>query len=400
MSIAPIQDRQTTCRNGRKTLYRDPNLRIIFGVTLMAVLGVSSITPAFPTIIRELAISSREIGLLITVFTFPGVILAPLMGIFADRIGRKKILVPSLMLFGIAGSACALVRDFNVLLAVRFLQGIGASALGSLNIAIIGDLYSGRDRDVAMGYNASVLSMGTASYPAIGGALTMVGWHYPFLLALIAVPVGFFVLFSLHSPEPRNNQHIVDYLRSVWRCINDRRVYGLFAAGVVTFVILYGAYLTYFPVLIGLTFEAPPVVIGFLLSGMSLTTALTASQLGRLSRTFEKRILLMASFSLYAVALCLIPLMSTLWMLVIPTIVFGIAHGMTIPSIQTLLAGIAPIEYRAAFMSINGMVLRIGQTIGPLLMGMIFVAGGIGSVFYAGAAFAVGMVTVVAILVR
>jgi len=114
----------------RDSLYRDRNLQVIFGVTLMAILGVSSITPAFPSIMRELNLTGSQIGLLITFFTLPGVILAPVMGVLADRFGRKRILVPSLFFFAIAGTACTFASDFNALLGMRVVQGIGAASLG------------------------------------------------------------------------------------------------------------------------------------------------------------------------------------------------------------------------------------------------------------------------------
>lgn len=164
----------------RSLLLRDRNLHIIFSVTLMAVMGVASLTPAFPKIIKELNISPRDIGLLITVFTVPGVFLTPILGVLADRFGRKRVLAPSLFLFALAGGACALTKDFPLLLLLRFLQGIGAAALPAINVALIGDLYTGRERDAAMGYNTSVLSLGVASYPALGGLLAAAGWQYPF----------------------------------------------------------------------------------------------------------------------------------------------------------------------------------------------------------------------------
>ena len=92
----------------QRRLLFDPNLRIIFAVTLMAVLGVSSVTPAFPAVMAALGIPSSRVGLLISVFTVPGVLLTPLMGILADRLGRKAVLLPSLVLFAIAGAACSL----------------------------------------------------------------------------------------------------------------------------------------------------------------------------------------------------------------------------------------------------------------------------------------------------
>ena len=59
----------------RKKLYRDTNLKIIFCITLMSIQGVSIISPAFPKIASELNILTKDIGLLITVFTFPDFLL-------------------------------------------------------------------------------------------------------------------------------------------------------------------------------------------------------------------------------------------------------------------------------------------------------------------------------------
>lgn len=391
---------ETNQSQSQRKIYLDPNLRIVFGVTLMAVLGVSSITPAFPKIVQELGISSQAVGLLITVFTFPGVVLAPVLGVLADRFGRRKILVPTLMLFGIAGGACAFARDFNLLLMLRFFQGIGAASLSSLNVTLIGDLYSGKECTAAMGYNASVLSIGTASYPAIGGALATLGWYYPFVLPFVAIPIGFLVLFSLKNPELKSEQNLKEYFSNAWKSIKNRQVIGLFLASVITFIMLYGSYLTYFPLLLGGSFGAPPWRIGLMMAMMSFTTALTSSQLGKLAQVYSERTLLKATFVLYALALAMIPFIPNLWALLIPIIVFGIAHGVNIPNIQTLLAGLAPMEYRAAFMSVNGMVLRLGQTLGPLLMGAVFGLWGMGGVFYAGAGFSILMFMLVGVMIK
>lgn len=384
----------------QRKVYLDTNLRILFSVTLVAVLGVSSITPAFPKIVRELDISPQAIGLLITVFAFPGVLLTPVLGVLADQFGRKKILVPSLLLFAIAGCACAFVGDFHSLLLLRLFQGIGAASLGALNVTIIGDLYSDKERTAAMGYNASVLSVGTASYPAIGGALATLGWNYPFLLPLLALPVVFLVLFVLKNPEPTHRQRFREYLSGVWQSIATRQVMGLFLATVVTFIILFGPFLTYFPLLLGGSFAASALIIGLMMSVSSLSAAYTSSQLGRLAKVCSERTLVKAAFVLYALILVMIPSIGSLWLFVIPSILFGIAQGINLPSIQTLLAGRAPMEHRAAFMSVNGMVLRLGQTLGPLLAALVFGIWGIGGAFYAGAGFAVAMFVAAIILIK
>lgn len=369
-------------------LYRDPNLWVVFGVTLMAVLGVSSVTPAFPRVARELGVSPRQVGQLVTGFTLPGVFLAPALGILADRWGRKRVLLPSLLLFGLAGGACALARDFRLLVGLRFLQGVGASSLGVINITLIGDLYEGPRRAEAMGYNASVLSVGTAAYPALGGALATLGWSYPFALPLLALPVGLLVLRRLHNPEPGGGMALGEYLRRTWGGVRNRRALGLFGATFVTFVILYGAYLTYLPFYVEETFGASPFVIGLLMSGMSLTTALTSSQLGRLARVARPSTLIGVAGLFYGLSLAGVRLAPTLGWLAVPALAFGVAQGLNIPTLQTLLATLAPLEQRAAFLSLNGMVLRLGQTVGPLLMGWAFGLGGMDAVLYGGAGLA------------
>jgi MFS family permease len=376
---------------GKRPIYLDPNLQLIFGVTLSAVMGVSSITPVFPAMARELDIPVHSVGLLITVFTLPGIFLAPVLGVLADLWGRKRILVPALMLFGIAGGACGFVRDFNLLLVLRFLQGVGAASLASLNVTIIGDLYSGNELAAAMGYNATVLNIGTASYPAIGGILATLGWFYPFFLPFIAIPMGFFVLFALKNPEPKNRQGFKVYLGNAWKGIKSRQILILFLTSIVTFIILYGPYLTYLPILLGHSFHSSSFTIGIIMSIMSLTTAVSSSQLGRLSKRYSHKTLLLSAFIFYAVALVIIPFIHSLWLLPLPIIIFGMGHGMTYPNIQTLLAALAPSENRGAFMSINGMVLRLGQTLGPVLMGIVLLGWGIQGVFYAGAVCSMAM---------
>ncbi len=369
-------------------LFFNKNLQVIYSVTLIAVMGVASITPAFPRIIGYFNISSHQIGLLITVFTFPGIILAPVFGILADRLGRKKILIPSLFLFGISGFSCAFISDFNLLLLMRTIQGMGAASLGALNVTLIGDLFTGKDRSAAMGYNASVLSIGTASYPAIGGALALFGWNYPFILPVLAIPVGLLVIFGLNNPEPKRSQSFNDYLSSVLKSVRKKQVLILFILSVITFILIYGSYLTYYPLLISFKFKASSLVIGIIMSVMSVSTAVTSSQLGKLTKKYSEKHLIKVAFILYTLALFSIPYISNIYLLLIPTIIFGIAQGLNLPGIQTLLAGLAPIEHRAAFMSINGMVLRLGQTTGPLLIGVFFSIWGIDAAYFSGAGLA------------
>lgn len=375
----------TTPRNGQRRrgpLYRDPNLQILFSVTLMAVLGVASISPILPQVAEALDVSGTDIGLLVTMFTLPGIVLTPVLGILSDRIGRRKVLVPSLFLFGVAGAAVAFAPSFNSMLALRFLQGMGAAALGTINVTMIGDLYSGRERTEAMGYNSSILSLGTGSYPALGGLLAVFGWRYPFLLSAAAIPIGLLVLFSLENPEPRNDHGMREYAANVLTAMKSRQVVGLIAATFTTFIILYGARVTYLPLLMDESFGASPLVTGLILSSSPAATAVTSWQLGRLTQHTSAKHLITIAFGLYVIALVLVPLMPSLSLLLVPSLIFGVAQGLNLPNVFSLLTGSVASESRGALLSLNGMVLRTGQTVGPLLMGTIAASLSVGSAYY------------------
>ncbi|ARV57820.1 MFS transporter [Nostocales cyanobacterium HT-58-2] len=378
----------------RRPAYQDKNLLIILSITLMGILGISSITPAFPKIAQQLNVPPQNVGLLITALTFPSIVLTPIFGVLADRFGRKKVLVPSLILFGIAGVACAFQTNFNLLLILRFFQGIGAASLNSLNVTLIGDLYSGRERITAMGYSASIGSIGTAIYPTIGGALAGLGWNYPFMLPILAIPIGLLVWFSLKNPEPKSHLNFIEYLKMALGNFKNRSFFGLFVSTVATFVLLYGAYVTYLPILMGNAFKASTLMIGIILTSMSTTITITSLLLGRLTRKFSQTDLIQVSFIFYAIALAIIPFIHHFWLLLIPTMIFGIGLGIGFPTIQTRITELTPREYLAAVMSINGMFIGLGQTLGPMLMGGAFSIWGMTGVFGTAASLSIAILFV------
>jgi predicted MFS family arabinose efflux permease len=355
------------------------------------------VTPAFPRISEDLGVSPQAVGLLISAFTVPGALLAPFFGVLADRFGRKLILVPSLLLFGIAGAACGLARQYELLLVLRVLQGVGGAALGSINLTLIGDLYEGQRRTAAFGYNAGVLSIGTAVYPAIGGALAMFAWYMPFFLPIVAVPVALMVLTVLDNPEPTSQAALGDYLRESLAVVRQPRLLVVFAAGITVFVLLYGAHLTYVPFLLERSFGATPLGIGAVFAAASVATAVASFSLGSLARRFGASSLIRGGFVLYIGVLLLVPLAPSLWILVPLAMLFGFANGLTIPSLLNLVAATTSVEHRGVIMSVNGMLLRLGQTIGPLFAGAAFGLVGMTGTFWVSAGLGTGVLIVLVV---
>lgn len=361
-------------------------LLLAFGATICMVMGVNSIMPMLPLLAREFGISHTQASLILTVFTLPGILFALPAGILADKFGRKAVLVPSFFLFGLAGTSCAFVADFSALLVLRTLQGTGAIALGVLNTTIIADTWPDTSLPRMIGYNTTVLSVCTAVYPAIGGLLAYFDWHYAFFLPLLALPMGVVAIFTPLEARPDKPPPLAAYLSHLGQAFQNKILLVLLCMTMLTFILLYGPIITCFPALADGRFHANSAMIGGVMVASSVGSAAASSRLGSLSRRFGVRRILLFSQGLYVVSLFLLPLTGSLSWTLFPLLLYGVGQGLNIPLIQSLLLQTAPHGVRAAVMSVNGMLLRGGQSIAPIMFSTVAATVGIAWGFYAGIA--------------
>ena len=398
--MAPLSQDERTPNLPSKILLKDQNLLLVFAATLVVTSSVTAITPAFPNVVEQLGVSAGAVSLIVTAYTLPAIVLTPILGVFADRHGRKRVLVASLLVFGLAGGACFFADNFRLLLAFRFIQGVGGAALLSTNITIIGDLYEGVSRSKSMGYNATVNGFGTTLYPALGGALALIGWNYPFLISAAAVPIGLLLIPSLKIPEPKNKQKLSHYLRGVQEIVKHREVVGLFILTIGDNIAIVGALFTYLPLYLENTYGASALLAGIAISVWAASYSLGTTIVGKLTEKTSPRLLIKVAFALSALTLVTLPLFgSALWTF-IPAALLGIAHALHLPNTQTILTDAAPSGYRGALVSFQTMVKRVGETTGPLLMAGVYSAFGGAAVFFVAAAVALLMVAVAMLLLK
>ncbi|MCH8200046.1 MAG: MFS transporter, partial [Chloroflexi bacterium] len=100
-------------------LHRSIGLQVTFGSSVMMIMGASLVYPVLPVIAQSLGVTDGQIGLVLTAFTLPAVFLAPVWGMLTDLRGRKRVLVVSLLVYGVAGLSIALVDSLSWLLALR-----------------------------------------------------------------------------------------------------------------------------------------------------------------------------------------------------------------------------------------------------------------------------------------
>jgi len=391
------------------------NVIVLGLVSLCNDASSEMIYPLLPMFLMvTLGASAEMLGVIEGIAESTAAVLKLFSGWLSDKLKKRKAIIfsgYSLSAFTRPLMAVATV-GWHVLF-VRFGDRIGKGLRSAPRDAMIADSTDPAIRGKAFGFHRALfavyglffgLTEGTekafvADLVKVEQRGTAYG-VFNFAIGIGALPASVItVLLQLNNPEPKNSQNFTNYFRGVLKSINSK-VIGLYCISMITFIILYGAYLTYYPILINKRFAGTPLVIGIIMSFMSLTTAGIASQLGKLVRYISEKKLILLSFTIYGLSLILIPFVQNLWMLLLPTLLFGIAHGINIPTIQTLLASMAPLEHRAAFMSLNGMVLRLGQTLGPLLIGLFFTLWGINGAFLLGALFALIAVGVTVLLIR
>jgi predicted MFS family arabinose efflux permease len=229
----------------------------------------------------------------------------------------------------------------------------------------------------------------------------MLGWHWPFALPIIALPMAGLVAWKLDVPEgttATQNDRGKSSLQSLWAVLRQPAVVGLLLASVMNFVLLFGSYVTYVPELVDRQFTSQSAIIGLVVSSASISNGIAATQVARMARLVARRWLVAGAFALSAAALAVIPLMASVWGVVAAAIGFGAAQGTGVTATLALLTDWAPDAQRATVLSVNATAIRLGQTIGPAVMGGVLAAAGLNAVFFAGGVLAVLMVGVLAVL--
>lgn len=388
-SLRPINSQTGKENKSKSNIFQDKNLLIVVSITMIAILPLFSVSPILPTIAKGLNISAEQAGLIMAAYLIPVALGTPIFGVLADRFGFKKILIPSLLVFTLGGILCAFAPNFRSLIEGRILQGIGAASLESLVLSIISSLYGGKKLTAAMAVNAGAIGVGSTIYPALGGALAAISWRYPFALSLLALPVALLVMLKLKLPKREKNTEkfeLANYVKNIAKSFQNKNVLALFFAVITLFMVEFGAFYTFTPVFAGDKLGASSAVIGMVLTTNALSLTVFSFFVTIIASKVSEIKLIQISFIIFAIALCMIPTVNSIPMLIIPCVLIGIVEALAFPSLQSSIAKLAPQEYRAGFMSLNVTIQSVGRAIGPVFAGIIFAYAGIQAVCFIGAA--------------
>jgi EmrB/QacA subfamily drug resistance transporter len=156
---------------------------------LMIILDSTVVNVALPSIQRDLHFSTPNLAWVVNAYliTFGGLLL--LAGRLGDLVGRKRIFTVGLALFTTASALCGLANSQGVLIAARFVQGIGGALTSAVILGMVVTMFpEPREQAKAIGVYSFVASAGASLGLLLGGIVTQaVNWHWIFFINL---PIG------------------------------------------------------------------------------------------------------------------------------------------------------------------------------------------------------------------
>lgn len=179
----------------------------------LSALDQTVVGTALPRIVTDLAGNELYVWV-VTVYLLAATVSGPIYGKLGDLFGRRPMMMFGVSLFLLGSLLCALSQEMWHLIVFRGIQGLGAGAIFPIALAIIGDLFSPRERGRYQGLFGAVFALASIIGPALGGILTdTVGWHWVFLVNLPLGLVALFVLYRL-LPQVKHPEAVrsIDYL--------------------------------------------------------------------------------------------------------------------------------------------------------------------------------------------
>ena len=173
---------------------------LLWGAAFLNYFPRIMITTMHGSIMSAIPMSETQFGLLTSVFLWTYGLTSPFAGYLADRFGRSRVIIISMLAWSILTYLTSYARNFDELLLTRVLMGISEATYLPASLALIADYHPGRTRSFATGLHITGIFVGS-SFAGFGGYLgEQHGWSYPFtVIGLVSLGYGVLLLFTLRD---------------------------------------------------------------------------------------------------------------------------------------------------------------------------------------------------------
>jgi len=348
-------------------ILRETEFQILLLAGLMAPLGPSLVSPMLDSLTGPFGTSEAAVGLMISAFTAPGILLIPLAGSLADRYGRKLVMIvwAGPLRPGWIGN-CTDDGFPN-----RHRPSPGPGGRRFRHVTRHNCQYWRYLRWISRDNRPGVaLHDGRALTDSVSGAR----WRPR--RCCVAIPVSYYglslpiaTLVALWFDEPARKQggETEATLRRLTKLVTEPHVLALLIV-FITSPILYFGFLTYISILVRLI-GGTPGQAGIMVAINSIAHAIAASQSGRFTAHVENRLVpLLWTNAAMGIGIVAVGSVPNLLVVALGSGLFGIGFGITLPLYRSMVTSLAPQDLRASLVSLGESIIRTGSTGAPLVM--------------------------------
>lgn len=337
-------------------------------------LSARAVDPIIVPIAQGLGESPERVALLSTAFALPFALVQPILGPVADMIGKVRVMIICLAVMLIASVACAAATSFTMLLVARVVVGMATGGIFPVGLAIIGDEFPVKDRQIAIARWLAIVIGGNLLGAAFAGAVgDLLGWRAVFLgIALVGAAVFADAMVNLRQAARAQAAHF-DW-RSVpasYRAIFTNPLAKFcFLAVFLEGIAIFGLF-PFVALLLHATGESRAAIAGLVISGFSIGGVIYSFTVRFLVGRFRPRDLMIAGGAVVALAYVVIAA-DPKWPVQFAAFAFvGFGFYMLHGCIQVEATELSAIA-RGAATSLHSLFFFLGHASGPVLYGIGF----------------------------
>jgi MFS transporter, ACDE family, multidrug resistance protein len=332
--------------------------------TFLAFMGIGVVDPILPEIAKQIGASHWQVEMLFTAYIFTMAIMMIPAGLFAAKLGDKKLMVTGLAIVTVFSFLCAISNSIGALSGFRAGWGLGNALFFATAMTLLIALSS--DASGAIGMYEAAIGLGMAAGPLVGGILGGISWRYPFFVTSILILLAFILVSFFVKQPPLKQKRQAPGVKEMVKLF----AYKPFLQGAFSGMLYYYGFFTvlaYSPLVLGLS----AIQIGFVFFGWGLCLAYGSAVLShKLERKWTPKTLLKVSLIVFAIMLVLLFVVQPLWLKIVIIILSGLASGLNNALFTTHVMGNSPYE-RAITSGGYNFIRWLGAAIAPLLSGVL-----------------------------
>ncbi|MGQ4646493.1 MFS transporter [Lyngbya aestuarii] len=364
----------------------NPRLLVLLAAGSLTTMAGGVVAPVLPEIIQQLRLDPAWAGLLVSIHCLTIALFSPLLGILADRVGRLRVLVPSLLCYGIVGTAAGLMDSLMPLLVMRGLLGAASGGIAAASLGLLGGMYDAEARSQALGYATSTLTITGILFPLLGGWVGATHWQYAFCLYGLGLPLAGLAASILKEERQIKAKRLArDSGNKLVTVLSNRHTLRLLLALSMSSIAT-TAVIIYAPLYLKQTIGAGTAINGIVLASRAIGAAVvSAFAVKWLSKNLGNTQTIALGFGLMALTLSTIPVLHQLSWILATAVFFGCGFGVVVPSLYNALASLAPSDLKSSVLAAGTGTGFLGQFLAPVFLGPLIPLIGLEGTFYAAA---------------